>query len=236
MAGRGDSRRISDPGAGYEFRAVTDPSRLYRAAEPFGINENRSEGIDDTRDGRPRKTGGPALSFINEFFRNTAVPIVGVSASEGGTRIDEWLPGTGRHQDMISRLEAAKAYLAGNGWAVRHTLVLFCQGESDGDAGTDPAVYRERLLSFWASLKAHGAEKLLIILIGKCSIEGKHDLYDGIRCAQSALASEDIIIASSLFETFLSKGLMKDAFHYRQEGYDEAGRDAAINTCKALYP
>lgn len=34
-------------GAGYEFRAVSDPDRLYPIQEPFGVGENRPDGIDD---------------------------------------------------------------------------------------------------------------------------------------------------------------------------------------------
>ena len=57
------------------------------------------------------------------------------SASKGGSRIEEWLPGGRYLTDAIERLRAARGYLAGSGWAVRRCLVLWCQGESDGDAG-----------------------------------------------------------------------------------------------------
>ena len=54
MAGRGivnqtwtEAAPAVLPGAGYEFRAVTDPTRLYEMSEPFGVNENREDGIKE---------------------------------------------------------------------------------------------------------------------------------------------------------------------------------------------
>lgn len=48
MAGRGTVNNIWEepapviiPGAGYEFRAITDPAKLYDMVEPFGVKENR---------------------------------------------------------------------------------------------------------------------------------------------------------------------------------------------------
>ena len=53
MAGRGETcARFPQaapaviPGAGYEFRAVSDPERLYPLVEPFGATEDNPQGID----------------------------------------------------------------------------------------------------------------------------------------------------------------------------------------------
>lgn len=75
-------------GAGYEYRAVSAPDRLCPISEPFGRIENRKGGIDDGN----MKTGSMVTAFANAYYPKTGIPIVGVSASKGGSRIDQWQP------------------------------------------------------------------------------------------------------------------------------------------------
>ncbi|MFK3936206.1 sialate O-acetylesterase [Alkalihalobacillus sp. NPDC078783] len=85
IAGRGvaeDAPRVAE-GHGFEFRAITDPTRLYPVTEPFGVNENKDDGITEET-----KTGSLVSAFINEYYSITKVPIVAVSASKGGSSID----------------------------------------------------------------------------------------------------------------------------------------------------
>lgn len=53
---------------------------------------------------------------------------------------------------------------------------------------------------------------------------------------QEKLAREDpgVILVSRCFASFARKGLMKDTFHYLQEGYNLAGEEAGTNTGKYL--
>ncbi len=62
------------PGAGYEFRAITDPVRLYEMAEPFGVNENVEGGICEVG----MKTGSLVTAFTNAY----CVGILSVKAGE----------------------------------------------------------------------------------------------------------------------------------------------------------
>src|SRR5699024_2888176 len=91
MAGRGTSSEAPTvpSGHGYEFRSVTDPTRLYPIVEPFGFSENVEGGINDGT----KKTGSLVSAFANAYYELTKTPIVGVSASEGGTRTTVWAPG-----------------------------------------------------------------------------------------------------------------------------------------------
>ncbi len=233
MAGRGKAEEAEKPieGAAYEFRAVSDNSRLYPLQEPFGKLENREDGINDRWESVYAKSGSLVSAFTNTWFKRTGIPIVGVSASKGGSSIKEWIPGTKYNQDMLARLDQAFSFLRRNDIEIRHAYALFCQGETDGDQKTDKSQYKAMFKEFLSSLKSHGIEKIFVILIGKCNIEGKYDSYDEIRKAQQELSKEDedVVIASRLLETFLEKGLMKDEFHYLQKGYDIVGRDAAQN-------
>ena len=77
-------------GAGYEYRAISAPDKLYPLTEPFGRQENAEDGINDGN----MKTGSLVTAFVNACYQKTGVPIVGVSASKGGSSILQWQPGT----------------------------------------------------------------------------------------------------------------------------------------------
>lgn len=100
MAGRGvtcDRWPAPSPavmeGAGWEFRAVSDPSRLHPLSDPFGVEENRPDGINDRWGEVRAKTGSMVPAFVNAYYAGCGVPVVGVSASKGGSVIAQWQPG-----------------------------------------------------------------------------------------------------------------------------------------------
>ena len=225
MAGRGDYRKapkaISDNL--YEFRAISDPTKLYPVAEPFGVNENLIGGIDDG----VKKSGSLVTSFMNKLYSLTKTPIVGVSASKGGSTISEWQidSNSGYLKDAINRLTNAKEFLKDD---LNHTYALFLQGESDGDNGTSKDEYIRLFNNMFSHLKKAGVEKLFLIEIGRCNIKGEEHRYDEIRNAQRKL--EDITIVSNI----LINEPMKDEFHFFQESYNRVGEDAATNVAKYL--
>lgn len=239
MAGRGivsptwqEPAPVILPGAGYEFRPVTDPHKLYVMEEPFGVRENKPGGIDDGA----MKTGSLVTAFTNAYYtRNGHVPVVGVSASKGGSVIGEWQPGGKYLTDTIKRLETCEAYLLAEEYDVRHKFALWCQGESDGDRGTPGDAYLTGLEALWEELQRHGIEKLFLIGIGNCNIEGAYDRYLPVQGWQKAFAAahENVILVSTAFEGMRERGLMKDEFHYFQQGYNECGREAG--NCAAEY-
>ena len=108
MAGRGDKEKATHcpEGHGYEFRAVSDPSKLYDLEEPFGVNENNSHINDGTK-----KTGSLVSSFCEAYYQIRNVPIIGVSASQGGTSSTQWQPGGGMVEEAASRLSDCLNYL-----------------------------------------------------------------------------------------------------------------------------
>lgn len=239
MAGRGitdDKWREAAPaiisGAGYEFRAVTAPDRLHEMSEPFGVNENTPDGINDGA----MKTGSLVTAFTNAYYtHNGKIPVVGISASKGGSIISEWQPGGKYLNDTLKRLSNCVNYLEQNNYEIRHKFVLWCQGESDGDNGTSKEDYLYRLEKMWCELKKHGIERLFLIGTGNCNIEGAYDRYKPIQEWQKEFvaAHEDVVLVSTIYEGMLERGLMKDAFHYYQQGYNECGTDAGV--CTAEY-
>lgn len=240
MAGRGitsdvwtEKAPIINVGAGYEFRAISDPTKLYKMAEPFGVNENKLEGINDGT----MKTGSIVTAFTNAYYNITMVPIVGVSASKGGSSIAQWQTGSpeGYLNDAINRLSEAVTWLSNNGYIIRHKFMMWCQGETDGDLGTTSVTYKTLFEAMLSEMISAGVEKMFMVRIGKCNASCDSSRYTNMIQWQNNIAKENknVIMVSTDFAGMKARGLMKDDFHYYQAGYNECGKHAGINA--ALY-
>ncbi len=239
MAGRGEScERFPDPapplkkGAGYEYRAVTDPDNLIPIKEPFGRDENRAEGIDDG----DRKTGSMVTAFVNSYYQCTGVPIIGVSASKGGSSILQWQPDKKFFADVKERLSSCRRYLRNEEISILHTCLLWCQGETDGDKGMTGRMYQHYFMQFWEELKLQGIEHCFFILIG--NYNGSEEIsYQEIQTIQRKLTETvpEIILADESFPAMKERGLMKDSFHYYQKAYNEVGTNAGRKVAHILY-
>ena len=214
------------------------------------MDENNPEGIFDVfSSGAKAKTGSMVTAFVNAYYAKTGVPIVGVSASKGGSRIAQWLPeaSDGFLKDALERYHRAVSFLQSSedsvrqrendgtsmfdeGYIIRHRYMLWCQGESDGDRATTAEQYKERFHTLWQEMKAAGIEKCFLIEIGKKNVPGQEEDYEEIRRAQEELCNgKDIIMVSRCLGEMLERGLMKDAFHYYQQAYNEVGTEAGRN-------
>lgn len=243
MAGRGEtSEDFPDtapaviPGAGYEFKSITDPTKLYPLAEPFGYEENATDDASGINDGT-KKTGSMVSAFVNAYYANNGnVPVVAVSASEGGSSSSEWLPDTGNNFiDLVNRVNTARTWLVDNGYSIRHQYCVWCQGESDGDdiAGGKETFdeYTTRARAIFDGLIANGMEKVMLVRIGHHN-SGTSKRYSEIIKWQTeeAQTNEALVMVSCDFAGMRAKNMMKDAFHYYQEGYNIVGTSAGINS------
>ena len=186
MAGRGDAALAPavTPGMGFEYRAVTAPAQLHPLAEPFGVNENDPAGVNEPG----MKTGSMVSSFVNACTAKTGVAIVGVSCAKGGSAIAKWLPGTPYYQDAVRRARKARKFLAENGYTIRHSAMVWCQGCTDGDLHTPKDVYKadtERVLHSF--MQDAGAQTCFLIQIGNQRDEP--ELYLPIQQAQEELTA-----------------------------------------------
>lgn len=238
MAGRGDASAATKVTAGhaFEFRAISDPTRLYLLEEPFGVNENHpTSGISENT-----KTGSMVSAFCEAYYGETGTPIVAVSCSKGGTAISVFDTNGTAYADAVARVKSAQDYLNGeyaNGNAdlkLRHTYVVWLQGETDGDNGTDPAVYKETLDRIVKGFKQDiGAAQTFIIPIGvyNGNDDARNASYTAIREAQKQYCegNPDATVISNALVTFRQYGLMKDEFHFKQEGYELVGSEAGVN-------
>ena len=233
MAGRGkaeEAPRVKE-GTGFEFRAITEPDRLVVLQEPFGAMENNPQGVCEPG----MKTGSLVSSFVNACVEKTGIPVVAVSCSKGGSSIAEWMPGTVYYRDALERLKKCRIWLQENGYQIVHTYMVWCQGCTDGDLGTPKGVYKKNTVTMlYSFLKEAALDVCFLIQIG--NHRDNPTLYLPIQQAQEEIAAENtnIIMVSRLFKTFAQKGLMKDEFHYLQEGYNLAGEDAGKNAGEYL--
>lgn len=233
MSGKGDASLAPSVMLGYEFRSITDPTQLYLITKPFGINENKENGINDVviERGTPRKLGGLVSSFANSYYQTTGIPIVGVSASEGATRISEWLPGSELYNDAVDRIYKAKKYLNDTGfYRIGHTCLVWCQGESDGDAGMLSNEYFNDLENIINTMvRNKDIDKALIIRIGE--YRNIDNLYDEIIDAQTkiSLNNRNAVLISTRFSQFKKTGEMIDECHYTQNAYNLVGEEAGTN-------
>lgn len=260
MAGRGNAGKemSCETYMGQEFRAVSDPARLYPIEEPFGIRENDPHGMNDGR----KKTGSMVSAFVRKYYELTGHAVIAVSASKGGSSSAQWIKAYAA--DAAMRLRRARAYLDAENIKTAHTYVLWSQGETDGDKGLDSEQYFSSFQTIWRILREAGAEKCFLIQTGHFNyavyprgargIKGTEldRRYEVIRRTQqrmcinacedgagleerlspaTVISMPDVYMAAS-FEPYL--GMMKDQYHYVQQAYNEVGETAAKNMAVVL--
>lgn len=227
MAGRGVASEapIVPKDTAYEFRAISDPTKLYQIVEPFGFNEDNPNGIND----RKMKTGSMISSLVNEYYKYTGRKIVAISASEGGTFIGTWTSNKFLN-DLKNRLESTLNYLQSQNIKVKDIFMVWCQGESDESTPKDD--YKTKFNKIWSYMKdTLNVSKCFLVRIGYFNESNTPNKYSSIIEAQREICeySDDVILVSTRFDSMQSEGLMKDEFHYKQEGYNLTGTDAGRN-------
>ncbi len=229
MAGRGNASEATEVGDGhaFEFRAISDPTRLYPLSEPFGKNENNAvSGVSESK-----KSGSLVSAFCESYYNATKTPVVAVSCAQGGTGINFWDTNRPAYEDACNRLALAESYL---GDRVRNTYLVWLQGETDGDNGVTAARYTKTLDKILNAFRVDaGVDHSFIIPIG--AYNGDSDTiksyYDVIRTAQNEYCKTDdnATVVSTKLEDLSAYGFMTDNWHFSQAGYNIVGEDAGMN-------
>ena len=214
MSGAGGDKELAPPvteGHGYEFRAISDPTRLYNIEEPFGKNESFIGGICDIPGA---KKGSIVSCFANEYYALTGVPIVGVSASQGATTTEIWQT-AGFQADMQQRYDNAVNWLNDNGYYIRNRYVIWFQGESDAANHVQPEVYTTNMDNIIRPLFISGLNKVFIITPGRTlSIK---NYFDDIINQQLDMCRESGYYAlGTNILSDVSAAYMVDEWHYNQ--------------------
>ncbi len=240
MAGRGleyDEAIPVGEGHGFEYRAVTGNDKdgwLYPVSEPFGKYENNSA-LSDGNNGDGKKSGGLVSAFCESYYEETGVPVVGVSASVGGTSINLWTPGTSYFNESKRRLRNALDYVSGlENTEVRYINMVWCQGESDASSFAAGSIdYNAKLKSIYEGLTdigdGWGVEHCFVIPPSEYSngsqVDAKVKLIENqIKFCED---EEDFILASLKFRNVPS--VLRDDPHFHQGVYNVCGWDAGKN-------
>lgn len=231
MAGRGDKEKsiVCGKGHGYEYRPVSDPSTLHDIEEPFGVKENNT-GINDG----VKKTGSLVSSFVESYYQITGVPIIGISASQGGTSSSQWQPGGGKLEEAENRLTSCLDYLYSlDDLSIRHIEMVWLQGENDAGNEVPYEIYKNNLQNIVDGMKGAGVEHCFTVQIGPymaSESEEKHALYETFHGYQVRMASEmEDIDLCSIKLSGVPESMMHDKNHFYQEAYNIVGTDAGKN-------
>ncbi len=219
-------------GAGYEYKAITQPEELCVLQEPFGANEHRSGYLDD-RDFLNRG-GSLVTAFVNAYYKETKERVVAVSASRGSAQISSF----NRYlvEDVIERLENAKRTMTEQGVHIRHIYMVWFQGETDAYVGTTSDEYVGGMQSLLHTLQPYGVEKCFLIQIGNVNMGGEVVDTSYIQSVQENLceADENFVLVSTLAKTISEPPYMEDGVHFTQQGLNLIGEEAGKNMGKYI--
>ncbi|MCR5406471.1 MAG: hypothetical protein K6E88_06770 [Lachnospiraceae bacterium] len=225
MSGTGGNAKYAPKvpeGHGYEFRAISDPTRLYPLEEPFGLYENVPGAIEDMP---IAKNGSLVSAFANKYYEITGVPVVAVSASSGGRDTDFWMSKK-VVDDFSERQKRAQVWLESNDYYIRKQYVIWLQGESDAEDGLTTEQYNQNMDNIIRPLFIGGVQKVFMITPGR-TITGKH-FYDSIVYAQINMCRDSgyYALATTVLNS-VSTEYMVDEFHYNQSVLNVTGSEAA---------
>lgn len=224
MAGRGTAAlapKITKAQA-WEFRAVSDPTKLYPLTEQFGYLENNPAGIWEPG----MKTGSMVTSFVETYLNDSEKNVVALSASKGGSSILEWQPGTPYYRDLLERIHKAKNWLTQAGCQIERVTFFWLQGETDGDLKRTTEEYQGLATTFFKRLLEKDVDEIFVLEIGNQRDEP--DLYLPIRQVQKNLGTlERVTWVPTSLANMRESGHMIDLFHYDQYAYNLLGAEVA---------
>lgn len=225
----GDASQAPDltEGAGYEYRAITDPDALHVLKEPFGENEHREGGLDDRE--LLERQGSLVTAFVNAYYEETGTPVVAISASRGSSSLNGWL-NKGMKEDAAERLLAAKECLKKEKVLIGHIYMVWFQGEADVNLKLTKDEYKEGLNTLVSYMGDQGVEQCFLIQIG---MDGENsEFHQAIMQAQLEICEEsDQITLASELPRGLNGADMTDAgkIHFTQKALNLIGTDAGTH-------
>lgn len=214
-------------GAGYEYRAITQPEELVVLTEPFGENEHKEGYLDDR--GLIERKGSLVTAFVNAYYEQTKERVVGVSASRGATPVhsfNKYLV-----EDVIERLENAKRVMTEQHVNIRHIYMVWLQGENDAYLETPKEQYIGEMQKLLYTLQPYGVETCFVIQIGNGICEGEAFDAEAIREAQTELCESDdnFVLVSTMAKELSEPPYMEDGIHFTQAGLNLLGEEAGRN-------
>ncbi len=217
-------------GAGYEYRAITQPDELVVLSEPFGENEHKEGYLDDR--GLISRSGSLATAFVNAYYKQTKERVVAVAASRGSARISSF--NNYLLEDVIDRLENAKRVMTEQNVNIRHIYMVWLQGETDAYLEVPEEEYIGEMQKMLFTLQPYGVEKCFVIQIGNGISDGAAFDCTVIQEAQVKLCEtdENFVLVSTLGKSLSEPPYMVDGIHFTQQALNILGEDAGANAGK----
>lgn len=217
-------------GAGYEYRAISQPEELCVLTEPFGKNENREGYLDDR--GLIPRNGSLVTSFVNAYYEQTRERVVAVSASRGSARISSF--NDYLLEDVIQRLENAKRVMTEKKVNIRHIYMVWLQGETDAYLEIRKEEYIGEMQKMLFTLQPYGVEKCFVIQIGNGICDGVAFDCTEMQKTQEQLCEtdENFVLVSTLGKSLSEPPYMEDGIHFTQQALNILGEDAGTNAGK----
>lgn len=211
-------------GAGYEYRAITQPEELCVLTEPFGVNEHKDDFLDDR--GLIERGGSLVTAFVNSYYKETKERVVAVSASRGSAQISSF--NNYLVEDVIERLEGAKQTMMAKKVNIRHIYMVWFQGETDAYVETPEENYIGGMQKLLNTLQPYGVEKCFVIQIGNAVMGDEIVDTAPMQKIQEKLcdADDNFILVSALPKEISEAPYMEDGIHFTQEGLNLIGEDA----------
>jgi len=213
-------------GAGYECKAVTDPTQIVPITEPFGLGQDTPLMND-----APYRNGTLVTSFVNAYYKQTKVPVVGVSVTRVGTTSNQW--NESYYTEVISRYKKACAALKERGIKVRKKYMVFFQGESDALIGNTAKTYKKNTISMFDKVQRKTKiEKCFLIRIG--TLQSDKTLFDDVSAMQTKMCKvyKDFVLVSTKANALSKKHYQSDGLHINQQGLNKIGKEAGTYTGK----
>ena len=211
-------------GAGYEYRAITQPKELVVLTEPFGAEEHKEGFLDDR--GLIERVGSLVTSFVNAYYKETKERVVAVSASRGSAQISSF--NNYLVEDVIERLEGAKRTMMEQQVNIRHIYMVWFQGETDAYVETPQEQYIGGMQKLLNTLQPYGVEKCFVIQIGNVVMGDEIVDTTKMHEIQETLCEtdENFVLVSTLPKELSEPPYMEDQIHFTQQGLNLIGEDA----------
>ncbi len=211
-------------GAGYEYRAITQPEELVILTEPFGKEEHKEGFLDDR--GLIERGGSLVTSFVNAYYKETKERVVAVSASRGSAQISSF--NNYLVKDVIERLENAKRVMTEQQVNIRHIYMVWFQGETDAYVETPEEQYIGGMQKLLNTLQPYGVEKCFVIQIGNVVMGDEIVDTTKMHEIQETLCEtdENFVLVSTLPKELSEPPYMEDQIHFTQQGLNLIGEDA----------
>ena len=164
---------------------------------------------------------GLSASFADEYAKHFEEQIGLIPCAEGGSRLDEWMPGELLYDHAIgqARLAMRTSELAG---------ILWHQGESDCHSEEDARTYQQRFIKMITRLREDLGNKDLPLIVGGLGDylkEYRHEIkYKHTATVQKALEEMPLAVSRCGFAS--AEGLTDrgDGIHFNSKSYRIFGK------------